>query len=181
MENRLLLSSLPVLTSVNTMVGPASGGTQVTIVGTNLAGATSVSFGKLAATVSSDTATQIICTSPAEAAGTVNITVATSAGTSAVSAADEFTYVAAVTGPQLVGIIPDAGNVLTQGEVLNVSPTQLRLQFNQNERIDAGTLSAISVTYTNAAGVTSSARSATWASTMRPISIRCSFASVRRC
>ncbi len=157
MENRLLLSSLPVLTSVNTMVGPASGGTQVTIVGTNLAGATSVDFGKVAATINSDTATQIICTSPAEAAGTVNITVTTSAGTSALSAADEFTYVAAATGPQLVAIIPDTGNVLTEGEVLNVAPTQLTLQFNQNEQIDPTTLSGITISYTNPAGVTTNA------------------------
>ena len=157
-ENRLLLSSIPVLTSVSPMTGPTSGGTQVTIVGANLAGATSVKFGNPAATIVSDTATQIVADSPAEAAGTVDITVTTSAGTSAVSAVDKFTYVAAApTGPQLVGIIPNTGSVLTAGDVLNVAPTQLTLQFNQNEQIDPTTLSAITITYTNAAGVTSNA------------------------
>ncbi|MGO9111611.1 MAG: IPT/TIG domain-containing protein, partial [Thermoguttaceae bacterium] len=157
-ENRLLLSSVPVLTSVNPMTGPTIGGTQVTIVGTNLAGATSVKFGNPAATIVSDTATQIVANSPAEAAGAVDITVTTSAGTSALSAVDKFTYVAAPpTGPQLSGIIPNTGSVLTAGEVLNVAPTQLTLQFNQNEQIDPTTLSGITITYTNAAGVVSNA------------------------
>ena len=59
--------------------------------------------------------------------------------------------------PVLVGIVPNTGSVLTAGEVLNVAPTQLTLQFNQNEQIDPTTLSAITVTYTNAAGATSNA------------------------
>src|SRR5271157_6397225 len=60
MEDRLLLSGIPVLTHVSTMVGPTSGGTHVTIVGTNLANATSVKFGNVAAAIVSDTATQIV-------------------------------------------------------------------------------------------------------------------------
>ena len=60
-----------------------------------MAHATVVMFGKTAATiVSSDTATSIVVTSPAGKAGTVNVTVVTVGGTSAVAAADQFTYVA---------------------------------------------------------------------------------------
>src|SRR5271157_798939 len=158
MEDRLLLSSIPVLTHVSTMVGPTSGGTHVTIVGTNLANATSVKFGNVAAAIVSDTATQIVVNSPANVVGSVDITVTTPAGTSAFAAASEFTYAAAApTGPQLIGIIPNTGNVLTEGEVLNTAPTQLTLQFNQNEQIDPTTLTAITITYTNAAGVVSNA------------------------
>ncbi len=157
-EDRLLLSSIPVLTSVNTMVGPTNGGTQVTIVGTNLAGATSVKFGTVAAAIVSDTATQIVVKTPASVSGSVDITVTTAAGTSALTAVDKFTYAAAApTGPQLLAIIPNTGSVLTEGEILNVAPTQLTLQFNQNEQIDPTTLSAITITYTNAAGVTANA------------------------
>jgi hypothetical protein len=43
----------------------------VTITGTNLAGATAVDFGANAATVTSDTATSIVATTPAGAAGAV--------------------------------------------------------------------------------------------------------------
>jgi len=156
-EHRLLLSGAPVLTSLSPMTGPATGGTQVTIIGTNLTGAMLVKFGSMAATIDSDTATQIVATSPAEAAGTVDVTVKTTAGTSALSAVDQFTYVAVPTGPQLVAIVPNTGSVLTAGEVLNVAPTQLTLQFNQYEQIDPTTLSGITVSYTNAAGTTANA------------------------
>ncbi|OAN63896.1 hypothetical protein A7X12_19030 [Sphingomonas sp. TDK1] len=65
------------------------------ITGTNLSGATSVSFGAAPApgyTVNSTT--QITATSPA-GTGTVDVRVTTAGGTSATSAADQFTYVAA--------------------------------------------------------------------------------------
>ncbi len=156
MEDRLLLSVLPMLTSVNGTTGSTSGGALVTITGANLAGATAVDFGNSTATIVSDTATQIVANSPAAAAGTVDITVTTPAGTSTKSAADQFTYVTE-TGPQFVGIVPNTGSVLAEGEILNVAPTQLTLQFNQNEQIDPTTLSAISITYVNAAGTTENA------------------------
>jgi hypothetical protein len=73
----------------------------VTITGTNLSGATAVDFGSVAATgVSVNSAgTQVTATSPAESAGTVDVTVTTPGGTSAASSADEFTYVAPTTVP----------------------------------------------------------------------------------
>ena len=64
----------------------------MTITGTNLAGATAVDFGGNAATIVSDSATQIVVTDPAGTAGTVDVTVTTAGGTSATSAADQFTY-----------------------------------------------------------------------------------------
>ncbi len=64
--------------------------------GTNLASATAVDFGKTAAKIVSDTATQIVVTSPA-GTGTVDVTVTTAGGTSATSAADKFTYTATKT------------------------------------------------------------------------------------
>ena len=55
--------------------GTTAGGTAVTITGTNLAAATAVDFGTTAGTVTADTATSITVTSPAEAAGAVQVTV----------------------------------------------------------------------------------------------------------
>lgn len=78
-------------------LGPTSGGTTVTITGTNLTTATAVKFGSTNAadfTVHSDT--QITATSPA-GSGTVNITIITLGGTSATSSSDQFTYVPAPT------------------------------------------------------------------------------------
>ncbi len=89
--------ALPTITSINTSSGPTAGGTTVVITGTNLSAATGVTFGATAATgLTANTATSITATSPA-GAGTVDITVTTAGGTSATSAADQFTYVPAPT------------------------------------------------------------------------------------
>ena len=77
-----------------TGLSPNSGlaGTSVTIFGTNLSGATGVLFGTTAATsFTVVTANAITATSPT-GTGTVNVTVTTPSGTSATSAADQFTY-----------------------------------------------------------------------------------------
>ena len=97
----------PTVSSVGPSSGPTTGGTSVTITGTNLGGATAVRFGASAATITSDTTTQIVATSPAAAAGTVDITVTTAGGTSGVSSADQFTYV--VAAPTVTGISPTSG------------------------------------------------------------------------
>ncbi len=88
-------SGPPTVTGISPTSGTTSGGTSVTITGTNLASATAVKFGGTTATVTANTATAITATSPAHAAGTVDITVTTGSGTSATSASDQFTYTAA--------------------------------------------------------------------------------------
>jgi hypothetical protein len=65
----------PAVTNVNPNTGPTSGGTSVTITGTNFSGATAVRFGSNAAgSFTVDSATQITATSPA-GVGTVDVTV----------------------------------------------------------------------------------------------------------
>jgi trimeric autotransporter adhesin len=86
----------PTVTSISPNSGTFSGGTTVTITGTNFTGTTGVQFGATAATsftVVSDT--QIVAVSPAGSVGVVDVTVTTAGGTSVVSAADQFTYLAA--------------------------------------------------------------------------------------
>ncbi len=79
----------------------------MTITGTALANATAVDFGTKPAAIVSDTSTTIVVTSPlATAAGSVKVTVTTAGGTSATSASDEFTYVAA---PAVSAVAPSAG------------------------------------------------------------------------
>ena len=73
-------SSLPVITEISPCYGPTAGGTSVTITGTNLTGATSVKFGTTPGTITSNSATSVIATSPAKTAGFADITVTTSAG-----------------------------------------------------------------------------------------------------
>jgi hypothetical protein len=87
----------PTVTSVSPSSGVASGGTSVTITGTNFTAGSTVNFGASAATgVTVNSSTSITATSPA-GSGTVNVTVTTSGGTSATGAANQFIYIPAVT------------------------------------------------------------------------------------
>jgi hypothetical protein len=87
------LGTAPSGTAVTPNSGSHNGGTVVTINGSNFTGATQVLFGALPATsftVYVDGT--IVAVSPAESAGTVDITVTTYSGTSSTSSADQFTY-----------------------------------------------------------------------------------------
>jgi hypothetical protein len=114
----------PTVTGVNPSSGSTAGGTSVTISGTNLASATAVTFGTSAATITSDTATQIVATSPPGSAGTVHITVTTAGGTSTTSAADQFTYVAPPAAPTVTGVNPSSGST-AGGTSVTISGTNL--------------------------------------------------------
>ncbi len=85
-------SPLPVVTELAPGYGPSTGGTSVTIRGTNLAGATAVEFGSTdAASFEVNSETEITAVSPA-GQGIVSVTVAAPAGTSSESAAGFFSY-----------------------------------------------------------------------------------------
>ena len=84
----------PSVTAVSPDYGVTGGGTSVTITGSNFSGATGVHFGTTRATTFTVVSpTSISATSPAGSPGTVDVTVSTPYGTSAVTSADEFTYV----------------------------------------------------------------------------------------
>jgi hypothetical protein len=98
---QLVCPPAPVVTSVSPSKGPYTGGTAVTINGSNLDGSNlqqaAVFFGGAQATITSISTTQIVATSPAHVAGTVDVIVRTGNGTSATSAADSFTFVGPAT------------------------------------------------------------------------------------
>lgn len=96
----------PTVTSVSPSQGSTAGGTSVTITGTNLSDVTSVRFGGTAGGITSKTSTQIVATSPAGSAGTVDITVTSPGGTSATNGSDQFTY---VNVPTVSGVSPNSG------------------------------------------------------------------------
>ncbi len=95
----LLASGAPTVTSLTPTTGTSAGGTSVVITGTNFTGATAVKFGTTNATsFTVDSDTQITATSPAHAAGTVDVRVTTPGGTSATGAGDHFTFTTTVGG-----------------------------------------------------------------------------------
>ena len=96
----------PTITGVNPTSGPESGGTTVTITGTDFSGATDVEFRTTAATnFRVDSPSQITAVAPA-GSGIRDVTVTTPSGTSAASRADLYTYIAA---PTVTGISPTSG------------------------------------------------------------------------
>lgn len=84
--------SAPTVTSIGPNAGPTTGGTSVTITGSNFTGATMVKFGSTAATsFTVNSATQITAISPA-GNGKVDVIVTTPGGSSASGSADQFSY-----------------------------------------------------------------------------------------
>jgi IPT/TIG domain len=111
--------SPPEVFDIRPTTGLESGGTFVAVTGTDFTGATSVNFGATQVTsftVVSDTS--ITAISPA-GTGMVNVTVVTPGGTSAASAADQFSFVAAA---------PSVVLLLRFG--FHMQPTSLVLTFN---------------------------------------------------
>ncbi len=85
--------AIPVVAGVAPVAGALTGGTSVTISGTNLGSATAVKFGSVAASgFVVDSPTKITAVTPAEAAGAVDVTVTTPVGTNDTSASDRYTY-----------------------------------------------------------------------------------------
>jgi hypothetical protein len=86
------VETAPTVTGVSPGSGSPSGGTAVTITGTNLLGASAVTFGPNAASsFTVNSATSISAVSP-PGSGTVDVRVTTQSGTSATSSADHFAY-----------------------------------------------------------------------------------------
>ncbi len=94
-NTRTLVVAAPTVTRLTPASGPAAGGNNVVIEGTNLSGATAVNFGTTPATnLVVNSPTQITATAPA-GTSTVNVSVTTPGGTSANNGtSDDYTYVA---------------------------------------------------------------------------------------
>jgi hypothetical protein len=86
----------PTITAVTPTSGPAAGGTPVTITGTNLTAATTVTFGTTPATITNNTATTITATAP-PGTNTIDITVTTPQGTTPTTTNDHYTYTSTTT------------------------------------------------------------------------------------
>jgi hypothetical protein len=94
----------PTLTAIDPASGPTGGGTQVTLTGTGFEPASAVTFDGQPAALVSGGATSLVVTSPAHAAGAVDVVVTNADGQSATLAA-AFTY---VSGPTLT-VSPTSG------------------------------------------------------------------------
>jgi len=135
----------PTVSSVSPNTGPVGGGTVVTITGTNFASGATVKFGTQAATsVTFQSATQILATTPAGVAGAVTVTV--TAGGQSGSLASGFTYVAT---PTVSGVSPSSGTT-SGGTGVTITGTN----FVAGATVKFGTVTATNVTVTNSTTIT---------------------------
>ena len=111
----------PTITLLDPTGGPTAGSTSVTIAGSDLTGATAVTFGGTVATsFIVNSGTQITAIAPAHAAGSVSVLVTTPGGVSADTGADDYTYLAPITRQLSMGwnlLAGDAGSD-TGGRIL---------------------------------------------------------------
>ncbi len=142
----------PTVTGISPSSGPATGGTSVTITGTNLTGATSVTIGGASATsVSVVNSTTITATTPSGTPGARDVAVTTVGGTG--TGTGLFTYIAA---PTVTGITPSSGP--TAGGT-NVTITGTNLTGATGVTI--GGASATSVSVVNSTTITATTPSGT--------------------
>ena len=143
----------PTVVSVSPNAGLTTGGTGVTITGTNFTGVIAVKFGGTSATsFTVNSAISIVATTPA-GTGTVDVTVTTSSGTSATSSADHFAYGKATTmltltsspNPSAVGQL-----VTITARVTGNSPTGTVIFSDNGKQIDSATLSGGIATFATA-------------------------------
>jgi hypothetical protein len=140
--------TLPTVTSISPTSGPTRGGTNVTIRGTNLSGATNVLFGTVPATsFSVSSSTKITAVSPARAVGPDDVLVTTPSGTSGAVSADQFTYV--LTLPTVTSISPTSGST-TGGTTVTIRGNNLSGATN----VLFGTVPATSFTVVSSTKIT---------------------------
>jgi alpha-tubulin suppressor-like RCC1 family protein len=137
---------IPVVTSVSPQIGPAAGGTTVTISGNTFTGATAVKFGTAEATsVTVESATSITATAP-PGTGTVNVTVTTPAGTSPTSAADRYTYQA----PPTITTLSIKSGPAAGGTTVTITGTE----FATATKVAFGSTSAVEFTVNSPTSIT---------------------------
>ncbi len=136
----------PTVSGVSPTSGSASGGTAVTITGTNFASGATVSFGGTAATgVSVTSSTSIAATTPANAPGAVSVTVMNSDGQSA-SLSSGYTY----TGPPTVSSISPNSGSTGGGTAVMITGTN----FASGATVSFGGTAATGVTVSSGTSIT---------------------------
>ena len=156
----------PTVMALSPAAGPAAGGGTVTITGNGFVTGATVAFGSIAATgVVVTSPTTLLASVPTGVAGSVDVTVTTPAGTSALSVADLYGYgvpvvtsVSPDTGPLTAGTaVSVAGSGFVSGAVISFGATEVSGTVNATGTsllvlAPAGTAGSVDVTVTTPAG-----------------------------
>ena len=141
-----IVSASPTVTAVSPSGGPSTGGTQVTVSGTGFAAGATVKFGSASATgVTVASATSLTATAPA-GTGTQDITVTDTAGTSAVTAADQFVYSSGSGGSGSISAVGGLADSQGNGvKTLSVKPATTGDVLVLTTKISSASVTATSV------------------------------------
>ena len=143
------LGPAPTVNSVTPASGPTTGGTAVTITGTNFAAGATVSVGGDAATaVTVVNSTTIAATTPSHAAGAVNVTV-TNADVQSGTLAGGFAYTASAPAPTVGSVAPSSGPT-TGGTAVTITGTN----FAPGATVSFGGSAATGVSVVNSTTIT---------------------------
>ena len=138
----------PTIQKITPKGGTTLGGNKVTITGSGFTGATSVSFGAVAAasfTVQTDQ--EIVAVTPAEPVGNVDVTITAPTGTTPVDPADVYGFSLKV--PVIVGVAPDFGPA-AGGTTVTISGKR----FKNVSSVTFGSTPAASYTVTSTKSIT---------------------------
>ncbi|WP_368731463.1 IPTL-CTERM sorting domain-containing protein [Delftia sp. K82] len=148
-------SATPMLTNVAPDSGSIAGSTSVTLTGTNLTGATAVSFGGTAALgYTVNNATTITATTPAHAAGAVNVSVTTPGGSATLT--NGYTYNVPVPVAGAVSAMVAANSSANPITLSLSGGTATNVAVASAASHGTATASGTSVTYTPTAGYSGS-------------------------
>jgi streptogramin lyase len=145
------VSLAPNVTGISPVSGTTAGGTLVTFTGSHFTGVTAVDFGSSpAATVLVNSDSVMTAVSPAEAAGTVTVSITGPNGTSVGGPLDQFTYVSPTApGPSISSISPSIGSV-AGGTAITINGAN----FASTPAVEVGSSFATDVTLISSSEVT---------------------------
>jgi hypothetical protein len=146
---QVIAAVTPTVGALSSTSGPASGGGHLTITGTGFPGTSAVHFGAASATYTVLDSTHIDVAIP-PGNGVVDVTVSTSAGTSAATALDHYTFPPAPPAtPAVTGISP-AGGPTAGGQQVTITGTG----FSNGARVAFGSSAGTSVSVVSPTTIT---------------------------
>lgn len=141
-------SSVPIVTRISATGDGIAGGAKITISGNNFLPSSTVAFGGVQATdVVINSPTSITATAPAQAAGTVNITVTN--GASVGTLTNAFTYTGASTVPTITQVSPNTGST-AGGTNITISG----VNFVTGSTVTIGGIAATNVVFVSSTKIT---------------------------
>lgn len=141
----------PTLTGVSPSSGSTAGGTSVTLSGTNLTGASAVSFGGTPGSgITVNSATSVTVTTPSHPAGTVNVAITTSGGTTNLPNGYTFVAPAPPTANSVSATV--AANSSNSSIPLNISGAATSVAVSGSASHGSAVASGTSITYTPTPG-----------------------------